>query len=179
MSEFYLCHIALVGARMSAFQEYGFNTRNDLSMCRVAPRLPEGALEQMDRGKARKLLAGQLPLWVHNIIVDPEFPLRQELAMPLRRFEGELNDSKDNEVIAAVLTAGFKSRTLDPTALPASMPMRQRCTMVVHSGAWQEAYSRLETDMVDIMMANLAEITQWVDYAGRPGHQIIEYSESA
>ena len=79
MSEFQLTHIALVGARMTAFHAYGFYTRNELS---------------------------------------------------LRRFEGELRDSRDDEVISAVLSNGFRNQTFDPLNLPNNMPMRQRCAVV-------------------------------------------------
>ena len=63
MSEFYLCHIALVGARMSAFQDYGFTTRNDLSLRRVAPNTGSTTLNEMPHHKARSLLIQQLPIW--------------------------------------------------------------------------------------------------------------------
>jgi len=175
MSEFYLCHIALVGARMSAFQDYGFTTRNDLSLCRVAPNTGPTSLDEMPRHKARSLLVQQFPIWIHNIITDPDFPLRRKLEMPLRRFEGELKDSKDNEVISAVLSAGFKNHTLNPTELPDSMPLRQRCAMVVHIDAWQEAYLCLENDVVDIMMSRLSEIDNWIKFASCPEQEVIEY----
>lgn len=175
MSEFYLCHIALVGARMSAFQEYGFTTRNELSLCRVVPNTGASSLQELPRQEARKQLVLQFPVWIHNIISDPDFPLRNKLEMPLRRFEGELKDSKDNEVISAVLSAGFKNRTLNPSELPDSMPLRQRCAMVVHIDAWQEAYMCLENDVVDIMMTRLADIDNWITLAGNPAQEAIEY----
>jgi hypothetical protein len=100
---------------MAEFQRYGFRTRNDLSLCRVVPSMNDGSLEELPPTEARDLLAEQLPIWIHNIISDPDFPQRKRLEMPLRRFEGELKDSKDNEVISAVLSAGFKNQTLAPT----------------------------------------------------------------
>lgn len=175
MSEYYLCHVALVGARMSAFQDYGFTNRNDLSLCRVAPNTGSLSLNDMPSHEARKLLVQQLPIWIHNIITDPEFPMRHKLEMPLRRFEGELKDSKDNEVISAVLSAGFKNHALNPTELPDSMPLRQRCAMVVHIDAWQEAYLCLENDLVDIMMSRLSEIDNWINFARNPEQDVIEY----
>jgi len=175
MSEFYLCHVALVGARISAFQEYGFTTRNDLSLCRVAPNTGSVPLEQLPRHEARKMLVQQFPIWIHNIITDPDFPLRNKLEMPLRRFEGELKDSKDNDVVSAVLSAGFKNRTLNPAELPDSMPLRQRCAMLVHIDAWQEAYLCLENDVVEIMMTGLAEIDNWIKFARNPEQEVIEY----
>ncbi len=179
MSEFYLCHIALVGARMSAFQEYGFTTRNELSLCRVAPNTGSALLDDLPRQQARRLLVEQFPIWVHNIISDPDFPLRNKLAMPLRRFEGELKDSKDNEVISAVLSAGFKNHTLNPADLPEFMPLRQRCAMLVHIDAWQEAYLCLENDVVDIMMTRLSEIDNWTQLARNPEQGMIEYYEKS
>ena len=175
MSEFYLCHIALVGARISTFQEYGYNTRNDLSLCRVVPDTGDEPLAQLPPEQVREMLKEQFPIWIHNIISDPEFPQRHKLEMPLRRFEGELKDSKENETISAVLSAGFKSETLDPTNLPSSMPLRQRCAMVAHIDAWQDAYSCLEHDVVEIMMAQPAQIDNWMKFAGGPDQEIIEY----
>ena len=179
MSEFHLSHVALVGARMSSFQEYGFRTRNDLLMHKVAPKDASRSLEQLPQEEIRKVLVSQFPLWIHNIIVDPEFPRRQELIMPLRRFEGELTDSRNNMVIAAVLSAGFKNRTLDPMDLPDSMLLRERCALVSHSGIWQEAFLQLENDVVDILAAHPKEIAKWIKYAAHPGHELVEYNESA
>ena len=178
MSEFYLCHIALVGARMTAFHPYGFSIRNDLSMRRVVPTL-ESALESLDDAAARKLFANEFPVWIHNIITDPAFPLRQKLALPLRRFEGELGDSKENDVVSAVLSAGFKNEALDPLDLPDSMPLRQRCAMVAHIEQWQEAYLALEKDVVDVFMSDLPAMSRWIDMASRCENSTIDYSESA
>ena len=79
------------------------------------------------------LLAAQVcgPVIAADAISAPGFPLRARLAMALRRFEGELRDSRDNEVVAAVLNAGFSDRQLDPLNLPDSLPMRQRCSMLM------------------------------------------------
>jgi len=175
MSEFYLCHIALVGARISTFQEYGYKTRNDLSLCRVVPNTGSELLAQLPAAQVRKIFAEQFPIWVHNIISDPDFPLRRKLEMPLRRFEGELKDSKENETISAVLSAGFKSQTLDPSNLPGSMPLRQRCAMVAHIDAWQDAYSCLEQDIIEIMMTQLEQIDNWMMHARKADQEIIEY----
>ena len=180
MSEFYLCHVALVGARISAFQELGFSTRNDLAMRRVIPNYCEEPLCLLPPQESRALLASYFPVWIHNIISDREFPQRQKLEMPLRRFEGELKDSKNNEVMAAVLSAGFNNRTLNPDKLPESMPLRQRCAIVAHIDAWQEAYLALENDVLDILMADLNQLDGWIKFARDPGHSLIEdYSQSA
>ncbi len=179
MSEFHLSHIALVGARMSTFQEYGYSTRNDLLMHKVVPGEAPATMESLPIEEVRKKLINQFPLWVHNIIVDPEFPQRDRLLMPLRRFEGELADSRNNMVISAVLSAGFKNRTLDPLDLPESMLLRERCALVSQSGIWQEAFFRLENDILDIMVEHLPEIAKWIQYAAQSGHELVEYNESA
>jgi len=164
---------------MAVFEEYGYSTRNDLSLCRVAPHVGNTPLGQLDATQVREMFTRQFPIWVHNIISDPDFPQRSKLEMPLRRFEGELKDSKDNEVISAVLSAGFKNQTLDPTDLPSSMPLRQRCAMVVHIDAWQEAYLCLEKDIIDIMMRHLPELDSWMKLAGKADQDIIEYLEKS
>ena len=178
MPEFYLCHIALVGARMKAFHRYGFRSRNDLAMRRVAPNI-DADLETVNSETARLMFSSEFPVWIHNIVTDPGFPLRQKLAMPLRRFEGELNDNKDNEVISAVLSAGFRNQTLDPLALPDSMTLRQRCAMVAHIDQWQDAYLALENDVIDIFIAQLPAISRWMEMAGHSENTAVEYSESS
>ena len=179
MSEFHLSHIALVGARMSAFQAYGFSTRNDLLMHKVVPGDTPDSLEKLPPEEVRKKLIKQFPLWIHNIVIDPEFPQRDRLVMPIRRFEGELADSRNNMVIAAVLSAGFKNRTLDPLDLPDTMLLRERCALVAHCDIWGEAFARLENDILDIMAGHLPEITNWIKYATQSGHELVEYNESA
>lgn len=174
MSEFQLTHVALVGARMSVFSEYGFQDRNDLALCRVAPQMDEESLEDMPDNQKRALLAEQLPIWVHNIIADPDFPGRHKLIMPLRRFEGELSDSKSDEVVASVLSAGFRSQTLDPLNLPELMPLSQRCAILMHVDVWQEAYKRLEHDLVELLCAYAADVSRWVEMSRKPGYASIE-----
>ena len=176
MSEFHLSHIALVGARIASFNEYGISNRNDLKMRRIAPDGEETDIAGLDRNERRKALADQLPVWIHNIITDPEFPKRKKLLMPLRRFEGELRDKKDDEVVSAVMSAGFKNQTFNPLDLPKTMPMRRRCSMVAHIAVWQEAYQKLEEDLVSIMSDEAPALSQWCQDARRPGHAIIEAS---
>lgn len=178
MSEFYLCQIALVGARMAAFAPYGFHNRNDIAMRRIAPRF-DSAVDNLDDTALRNLLSSEFPVWIHNIVTDPTFPLKQELAMPLRRFEGELSDNKNNDVVSAVLSAGFRNETLDPLALPDSMPLRQRCAMIAHVEQWQDAYVVLVKDVIDILMTDLSAIANWREMAGHADNASIDYSESA
>jgi hypothetical protein len=160
MNEFQLTHIALVGARMDAFRPHGFQDRNQLAMRVVIPE--DGpALTDLPEEELPIVFRAQLPLWVHNIISDPDFPQREKLMMPLRRFEGELLDSKHDEVVASVLSAGFKNQTLDPLNLPSVMPMRQRCSIVMQIGVWQEAYRSLEQDLVEILSRYAGEIIRW------------------
>ena len=174
MSEFHLTHIALVGARMSCFHGYGYYTRNELSFQRIAPAINSQKVAMLSRQELMSRLRKQLPLWIHNIIVDRDFPERHKLSMPIRRFEGEMNDSKHDEVVSAVLSHGFKNETFDPLNLPHSMPMRQRCAMVVHIKAWQNAYKRLENDVVTILADNADAVATWCEYAQHPGHALID-----
>lgn len=174
MNEFQLTHVALVGARISAFHPYGFHARNELTMRRITPDTKGESLQAMPEGALRGLLKSELPVWVHNILTDPEFPRRETLLMPLRRFEGELQDDKDNEVVSAVLSAGFRDQTLDPLELPESMPMRQRCTMVMQVSQWQEAYRQLEHDVIDILVTCPADLDTWLASAREPGHALVE-----
>jgi hypothetical protein len=168
MSEFQLSHVALVGARMDSFNQYGFTSRNQLKAQRITPLPSESALEKLDRNERLAMLAAQLPVWVHNIITDPDFPERSRLLMALRRFEGELKDKRDNEVISAVMSAGFKSQTFNPLDLPKTMPLRRRCSVVAHIGVWQEAYQKLEQEIVSIMSEKAPAVARWCDQAAQP-----------
>lgn len=175
MSELQLTHIALVGARMSAFSPYGYKTREELTMRRVVPDgITSAAIEQLSANELRNLFITQLPIWIHNIIVDPGFPQRHKLLMPLRRFEGELRDSKYDEVVSLVLQHGFRNQNLDPFDLPKTMPMRQRCALVVHIGVWQEAFQHLENGLLDLLTADPAAIARWCDYARQPDNCAVE-----
>ena len=159
-TDFQLTHIALVGARMTTFKAHGFHERNQLALrvviplnCEQMPTLPTQAL--------RHSLQDQLPLWVHNIISDTEFPQREKLLMPLRRFEGELHDNRSDEVVSTVLSAGFKNQPMDPLNLPAVMPLRQRCALVIQIGVWQDAYRRLEQDLLELLVEYAQDIARW------------------
>jgi hypothetical protein len=160
MNEFQLTHVALVGARMDAFRAHGYRDRNELTMRVVVPG-DIASLAELPAEEIPIALKSQLPIWVHNIITDTAFPRREKLLMPLRRFEGELQDSKHDEVVASVLSAGFRNQHLDPLNLPAVMPMRQRCAIVMHLGTWQEAFKALEQDLVAILSGYADELVRW------------------
>ena len=100
-------------------------------------------------------------------------PGRGALLMPLRRFEGELRDSRDDEVISAVLSNGFRNQTFDPLNLPNNMPMRQRCAVVVHIRAWQEAYKRLEQEVLAILADEADALVRWCDQASQPEFEMV------
>jgi hypothetical protein len=173
MSEFQLTHIALVGARINSFRPYGYSTREALTMCRVVPETVPGP-EAGDDATIQTLLGAQLPIWIHNIITDPGFPGRDRLLMSLRRFEGELRDKRDDEVVSTVLRYGFKNQQLDPLALPGSMPLQQRCAMVVHLNTWRDAYLQLSSDVVGILAANSGKLSEWCEMARQPEHAAVE-----
>ena len=162
MSEFQMTHVALVGARIDSFLPLGFHTRSELTMRRALPEPGSVPMQQMDQGELRALLTGQLPIWVHNVITDQRFPGRDRMLMHLRRFEGELRDNRDNDVVAAVLSAGFRNRQLDPLDLPETMPLRQRCSILMNVDAWQESYRQLETELVNVLASEAEAIDTWL-----------------
>lgn len=161
MSEFQMTHVALVGARMDSFAALGFGNRSEMGLRRALPRYSP-RLGELGHAQQREILSRDLPVWVHNAVTDPEFPGRAQLIMPLRRFEGELRDSRDNEVVAAVLNAGFRNRPLNPLNLPESMPLRQRCSLLMHIAPWQEAYRQLESSVVEILLQRIDELDEWL-----------------
>lgn len=162
MSEFQLTHVALVGARMDAFVPLGFSSRTDLTMSRALPLAEPQNYQQADTEALKARLATDLPIWVHNCIYDPQFPARERLIMHLRKFEGELRDNRCNEVIATVLSCGFRDRQMDPLELPVTMPLRQRCSMLMHLGPWQEAYRELELQFVAILASEAEQLDRWL-----------------
>ena len=85
-----------------------------------------------------------------------------------------MQDDRDNEVVSAVLSAGFRDQTLDPLDLPESMPMRQRCTMVMQVSTWQEAYRQLEHNVIGILITCPADIDSWLASAREPGHALVD-----
>jgi hypothetical protein len=174
MSEFQLSHIALVGARMEAFDQYGITDRNELSLRRVVPNNAAESLQGSDSNRIRMELTNEMPIWIHNVITDPTFPSREKLLMPLRRFEGELKDKKDDEVVSAVMSAGFKGESLDPLNLPKTMTMRRRVAIVAQIEVWQGAYSKLEVEFIDLMFEQAAAIATWCEFASHPGNSTIE-----
>ena len=162
MSEFQLTHVALVGARIASFAAYGYQSRMELAGQLIAPEQETGTpLCSMSNRELRAMLRSQLPLWIHNIITDIRFPQRDRLLMALRRFEGEMKDSKTNEVVAGVLTNGFLNINFDPLDMPADMPMRERCAMLAHINVWKDAYRRLEDDVASVLAQVPQALSDW------------------
>lgn len=174
MQEFQLTRVALIGARIAAFHPYGFRARNELAMRRVPPLAQGESLTEITTQQWRQMINKELPVWIHNILTDTDFPHREQLLMPLRRFEGELNDSRHDEVVSAVLSAGFRDQNLNPLELPNSIPMRQRCAMLIQIGVWQEAYRRLEHDLGDILVKARPQVADWLDSSIEPSKALID-----
>ena len=162
MAEVQLTHIALVGARIECFRPYGFNSREELLQRKVIPE--PGA---SPAGSLREQLRRELPIWIHNIINDRDFPQRERLLMPLRRFEGELRDNRNNEAISTVLQYGFASRQLDPCKLPPEMSVRQRCAIVAHIGPWRDAFGSLQDEVVELLAGETTALGAWCDSVRR------------
>jgi hypothetical protein len=147
---------------MDAFKVHGYRLRSELAMRRLVPDAVKDALEEPAQLSLCHALAQTLPFWVHNAITDPGIPEREPLLMSLRRFEGELRDNRDNEVVAAVLSAGFRNRNLDPFHLPDNMPLRQRCALLMHINPWKEAYQRVESEFCKALCEDVEALESWV-----------------
>lgn len=174
MSEFQLSHIALVAARIPIFEPFGYRHRSDLTMRRVVP-LSEGAsFAALAESELRDSLREQLPIWVHNIIVDPEFPRRDKLLPALRRFEGELKDNKHDEVVSSVLSHGFRSEPFDPLDLSGDLSMRERCAILAHVDVWENAFTPLQEALVEQLASEVEALDRWCDYARHPDYQAVE-----
>ncbi len=174
MSDFQLSQIALIAARMSAFKPMGVTSRGDLTMRRVAPLSDEVKLQSLDDSTRKSTIREQLPIWVHNLLVDPGFPYREKLLPSLRRFEGELRDNKNDEVVSAVLSHGFRNQDFNPLDLPKDMSMRDRCAILAHIKVWEEAFLPLEESLVKLLSDQAESLDRWCDYARHPDHQEVE-----
>jgi hypothetical protein len=174
MTDLQLTQVALVGARIELFRVFGFASRSAIALRRVAPILVPRTIDSNGDAGLRRCFKDNLPVWVHNIINDPLFPSREQLLMPLRRFEGELHDGRDNEVVSTVLSHGFRNENFDPLNLPEGMCLSERCAMVAHLSIWKAAYRRLEQDLSDILTDNYDCIASWCEYARQTDHVIIE-----
>ena len=174
MTDLQLTQVALVGARIEQFREYGYASRGALALRRITPTLLPRGVDKDDDARMRSYFKEKLPLWVHNIINDPLFPCREQLLMPIRRFEGELHDGRNNDVVSSVLSHGFRNQHFDPLNLPEGMCLSERCAMVAHLSIWKAAYRRLENDLSDIMAENYDRIASWWDYARLTDHVDIE-----
>jgi hypothetical protein len=159
---------------MESFRQLGFSSRNELTMRRVPPPAAATPYAEMEQGQLRKLLASQLPLWVHNIITDLEFPGRDRLIKPLRRFEGELADRRGDEVISTVLSRGFSNQNFDPLNLPADMGTKERCAIIAHVQPWKEAYRALEADLLNLLCQQPAQLDEWIAAARESRSALIE-----
>ena len=80
----------------------------------------------------------------------------------LRRFEGEMRDNRGDGVIGAVLCAGLRNRQLDPLNPPETMSTEQRCSMVIQSGIWRDAYQRLESELSYLLASYVREVEDWL-----------------
>lgn len=174
MSDFQLSQIALIAARISSFKPMGVTSRGELTMRRIAPLADGVSLKSMDVSSRRRIIKAQLPIWVHNLLVDPAFPYRDKLLPALRRFEGELRDNKNDEVVSAVLSHGFRNQDFNPLDLPKGMSTRDRCAILAHIQVWEEAFLPLEESLVSLLSEQAESLDRWCNYARHPDHQAVD-----
>lgn len=158
---------------MGSFAALGIHTRNELAMRRICPT-GEPVYAEMEAAELRRSLRAELPLWVHNIITDEGFPRREQLMMPLRRFEGELLDRKHDDVVSMVLSHGFRNQSFDPRHLPADMGIKERCAIVAHIQPWNDAYEAMENDLLGILCSSAAQLDSWVALARQPEFSVVD-----
>ena len=51
--------------------------------------------------------------------------------------------------------------------------MRERCAVVVHIRSWQEAYQRLEKDVLTILVDEADALVRWCNQARQPDYEMV------
>ena len=160
MSEHLLAQVALLGARIDSFHEFGVTERGELCDRRLVPALMD-SVDFADPDDLSSAVRQTLPLWVHNAITDPTFPRRSLLLGALMKFSGEISDNRDDGTISLVLMNGFGNKQFDPLNLPDSTPMRQRCAIVAQLDTWRAAYRTVEAEFSDYLGSAGSELMAW------------------
>ena len=71
-------------------------------------------------------------------------------------------DPKDPVVVGVVVRRVLLPREARAGGVrQLTMPLRQRCAILMHMSVWQDAYKRLEYDLVELLASCAAEISNW------------------
>ncbi len=159
-SSYPLTHRALVCTRMDMFRDLG--SVNALSSS--GPVLPRVSLnlETASDNQAQRVIEFLFPVFLQNIIRDPEFPGRARLEKALVQMEQTIQENAQNAMAQELLTCGLKGEVCDPAGLPADIDAKRAVALFLAREEWDTLYRTFALRVVKALVKARKEVAVWI-----------------
>jgi hypothetical protein len=159
-SDYALTHRALVCTRMDMFRELD-NVNILSSSGPLVPRL-DLDLETASEQQAQRVIEFLFPVFLHNIIRDRNFPLRNKLEIALEQMEQTIQENAQNAMIQELLICGLRGDVCDPSGLPDNIDAKRAVALFLAREEWDTMYKTFSLKVVKSLVRDRKEVAGWI-----------------
>lgn len=156
LSDYALTHRALVCTRMDMFRDLA--SVNVLSGS--GPLVPhlDIDLETASEQQAQRIIEFLFPVFLHNIIRDRNFPLRNKLEIALQQMEQTIQENAQNAMIQELLTCGLRGDVCDPAGLPDNIDAKRAVALFLAREEWDTMYKTFSLKVIKSLVRGRKEV---------------------
>ena len=160
LTNYPLTHRVLVCTRMDMFQDLGdVNTLSTHGT--ILPRLKMD-LETASEKQAERIIKFLFPVFLHNLIRAPDFPLREKLGGALDQMEENIRESAQNAMVQELLTCGLQGKICDAAGLPENIDAKRAVALYLEREEWDTLYRTFYLRVLKGLIKGRQEIAKWL-----------------
>ena len=160
LTNYPLTHRVLVCTRMDMFQDLGdVNTLSTHGT--ILPRLKMD-LETASEKQAERIIKFLFPVFLHNLIRAPDFPLREKLSGALDQMEENIRESAQNAMVQELLTCGLQGKICDAAGLPEDIDAKRAVALYLQREEWDTLYRTFYLRVLKGLIKGRQEIAKWL-----------------
>lgn len=160
-TEFPLTHRALVCSRMDLFKQlenvYALSTHGAI------PPRDVRSLDQASELEAKAILESMFPVFLHNLIRDPEFPCREQLNSALEQMELNIRENAANPLVQELLTCGLKGEVFNAGGLPEKVDAKRAVSLFLARTEWDTLYRTFSLRVIKTLARERQQVQRWID----------------
>ena len=159
-TDYPLTHRVLVCTRMDMFQD--LEDVNALSTHGpVLPRLTVD-LETASDHQAERIIKFLFPVFLHNLIRAPDFPLRDKLKGALEQMEQNIQENAQNAMVQELLTYGLQGKVCDAAGLPEDIDAKRAVALYLARQEWDTLYRTFYLRVTRSLIKERQAVAEWV-----------------
>ncbi len=155
-----LTHRALVCSRMDMFPDL----ENVNVLATSGPILPKVTMDlhEASDAQAKRVMEFLFPVFLHNLIRDEDFPMRQKLQGALEQMEQTIQENAKNAMVQELLTCGLKGDVCDPGGLPKNVDAKRAVVLYLAREEWDTLYKTFYMRVLKTLVKGRNEVADWI-----------------